>query len=76
MEHSSTNSTNTQPSPQKKTVILAGATGHLGQRIAAHLTHSKANVIALVRKSSHPDQTALLKKEGVTLSEVDFDNPS
>lgn len=59
-----------------KTIILAGATGHLGQRIAVHLLHSGANVKALVRKSTKPEQIAWLADQGVVISEVDFNNPS
>ena len=79
MEHTFSNSytsTNTQPSAQNKTIIIAGATGHLGQRIAAHLLHAKVNVIALVRTTSNTVQKPLLQQQGITLSEVDFNNLS
>jgi nucleoside-diphosphate-sugar epimerase len=74
--HDSNYSTGNRAVVQNKTIIIAGATGHLGQRIASHLIPLKANVIALVRKSSSPSQMTLLEKQGVTLCEVDFDNPS
>jgi len=76
MEHTSNNSTESQSYGEDKTVIITGATGHLGQRIAAHLLRSRVKVIALVRKSSNSDQAILLEKQGVILSEVDFDNQS
>jgi hypothetical protein len=57
-----------------KTILIAGATGHLGQRIADHLIKLNANVIALVRKASNPDQQMLLQKQGVIIREVNFDN--
>lgn len=63
-------------SGSNKTIILAGATGHLGQRIAAHLVQAGAKVVAPIRKGSRPDQKALLEKGGVLLTEVDFDDPS
>jgi len=73
---SSVNATNRPSSFHKKTIVIAGATGHLGKRIAVHLVNSKVHVIALVRKSSPPNQTGFLEKLGVTLVVVDFDNPS
>lgn len=76
MEHSYTNTTESKSSVKNKTIIVAGATGQLGQRIAAHLLHLNVNVIALIRKSSDSGQATLLEKEGVVLSEVDFDNPA
>lgn len=77
MEYTSDYSVNypgNKPSDNNKTIVVAGATGHLGQRMAEHLVQSKANVIALVRKSSNPVQRAMLEKQGISLSEVDFDN--
>jgi uncharacterized protein YbjT (DUF2867 family) len=79
MEHTSDHSTHsTDPSSTvpNRIVVLAGATGHLGQRIAAHLVQANVKVIALVRKSSDPGQGSLLEKGGVTLSKVDFDDSS
>ncbi len=40
----------THPPDKSKTIILAGATGHLGQRIASYLLRSGAKVKALTRK--------------------------
>lgn len=77
MEQTSNQATNRndrQSSVPNKTIVLAGATGHLGQRIAAHLVQSKVKVVALVRKSSAPDQRAFLERQGVTLTEVDFED--
>jgi nucleoside-diphosphate-sugar epimerase len=79
MERPSQNTVHSLPRQavlQNKTLVIAGATGALGQRIAAHLRQANVNVIALVRKNSNPSQLALLEKQGVTLCEVDFDNES
>jgi nucleoside-diphosphate-sugar epimerase len=59
-----------------KTVLLAGATGDLGRRIAAYLLQNGAQVKALVRKGSNNPAAAVLKQQGVHLAEVDFTNPS
>ena len=39
-------------------IVLAGATGNLGGRIARALLHRGAGVIALVRHGSAPDKAA------------------
>ena len=61
---------------QGKNIILAGATGDLGQRIATYLLQSGAHVKALVRKGSNGNAIALLQKQGVLFSEVNFAIPS
>jgi nucleoside-diphosphate-sugar epimerase len=67
--------TSKEPSSDKvKTIILAGATGDLGHRIASYLIRSGATVKALVRKDSNSNSLASLQKQGVLLSEVDFNN--
>ena len=57
-----------------KKVIVAGATGDLGNRITSYLLKFGASVKALVRKGSNADAVALLQKKGVLISEVNFDN--
>lgn len=66
-----------QKSPsQTKTIIIAGATGQLGQRIAVHLLQSKHHVVALIRKGSNSKTASFLEKQGVVLHEVDFNDSS
>ena len=53
--------------------MLAGATGHLGQRIAHHLRQHGAAVRALIRpESRNKSAVAALQESGVQLVEVDF----
>jgi nucleoside-diphosphate-sugar epimerase len=58
----------------RKTIILAGATGALGQLIAAYLIQRKASVRALVRKDSSPVAIKKLKESGAEIFEIDFNN--
>jgi uncharacterized protein YbjT (DUF2867 family) len=62
-------------SAHDKTIILAGATGRLGQKIASHLLDAGATVKALVRKNS-PDQSAWLPHVRVIPIKIDYGNPS
>jgi nucleoside-diphosphate-sugar epimerase len=57
-----------------ETILLAGATGDLGQRIATHLLHAGATVKALVRAGSSQAAITALEKMGALIIEVDFDN--
>jgi uncharacterized protein YbjT (DUF2867 family) len=68
-------STDVKFSPANKTIILAGATGDLGHRIATYLVQSGAIVKALVRNTNAPLINPL-RKEGVQIIEVDFNNPA
>jgi len=61
-------------STSNKTIVVAGATGDLGNRMTAYLLKSGATVKALVRQGSNANSVALLQKEGVLISEVDFNN--
>jgi hypothetical protein len=54
--------------------VLAGATGDLGGRIARALLRRSASVRAIVRRSSAPDRVEELRKQGIEVAEVDFDN--
>ncbi len=56
------------------TIILAGATGDLGGRIAHALRERGARVKALVRPGSAGPGVAALQKGGVETVEVDFGN--
>lgn len=53
-------------------IILAGATGNLGGRIAAELLSRGASVRALVRPDSKPAAIKRLKKSGAEITTVDF----
>jgi uncharacterized protein YbjT (DUF2867 family) len=53
-------------------IVLAGATGHLGGRIARELVNRGAAVIALVRRGSAAAQVEKLRQAGVAVSEVDY----
>jgi len=55
-------------------IILAGATGNLGRRIAKALLERGAKVRALVRRSSGLDKVDELRKLGAEIAEVDFNN--
>ena len=57
-----------------QTIILAGATGSLGQKIVAHLSGSGAKVKALVRKGSSDEAVANLRTAGVDIVFVDYNN--
>jgi nucleoside-diphosphate-sugar epimerase len=54
------------------TIILAGATGDLGGRIADSLLERGATVRALVRRSSPPERVERLRARGAQVAEVDF----
>ena len=53
-------------------VVLAGATGNLGGRIASALLARGAKVRALVRRGAAPDKVARLQQLGAAIAEVDF----
>ena len=57
-----------------KLIVLAGATGNLGGRIARALLQRGAGVIALVRDGSAPSKIEELRTLGATIAEVDFSN--
>ena len=52
-------------------IVLAGATGHLGGRVAGALLQRGAGVIALVRYGSAPGRVEELRKLGATIEQVD-----
>jgi hypothetical protein len=56
----------------KKSILVAGATGNLGNRICRELIKRGAAVSALVRTSTDPEKIETLKKMGVTVLEVDL----
>ncbi len=58
------------------TIVVAGATGNLGRRIAGALLERGANVKALVRHGAARDKLDQLQRLGVTIACVDLSNAS
>jgi nucleoside-diphosphate-sugar epimerase len=58
----------------KKSILIAGATGNLGNRICRELLKKGAEVSAIVRSSTDPEKIENLKKMGLQVYTVDFDN--
>ncbi|HEY4650576.1 MAG TPA: NmrA family NAD(P)-binding protein [Pontibacter sp.] len=61
-------------SSASQTIVLAGATGDLGGRIARSLLEKGAIVRVLVRSDSDKARVDALRKAGATIVEVDFHN--
>ena len=55
----------------KKIILIAGATGNLGFRIASALASKGVTVRALVRSNSHADKIKLLEGLGIEICKVD-----
>jgi len=59
------------------TLLVSGASGHLGRRVIAHLLESHrvppAQIVAGTRR---PDQLASLAEAGVSVRRLDFEDPS
>lgn len=53
-------------------VVLAGATGDLGNRIAIELLKLNARVVAIVRSGISSEKRGRLESQGCTVHEVDF----
>ena len=58
----------------KKSILVAGATGNLGNRICRELIKRGAEVSALVRASTNAEKIEVLKKMGVKVFEVNVYN--
>jgi nucleoside-diphosphate-sugar epimerase len=58
------------------TIVVAGATGNLGGRIARALLERGASVRALVRPGATRDKLERLQRLGVTIANVDFSSAS
>jgi hypothetical protein len=56
----------------QKTILVAGATGNLGERIVKALLDKGANVRAVVRTSTNPEKIQLLEKMGVEVFKTDM----
>lgn len=61
---------------ESPTVVVAGATGNLGGRIARALLHRGARVRALVRHETAREKLARLQELGVTIASVELSSPS
>lgn len=57
-----------------QTIVVAGATGHLGKMLIKELLARHAHVRALVRKGTSPTETASLEKAGAIVIPVDYQN--
>lgn len=57
-----------------KTILLAGATGNLGNRIAKALIERGAAVRAIVRTATDPEKIAVLEEMGITVATIDLTN--
>jgi nucleoside-diphosphate-sugar epimerase len=58
----------------KKTIVVAGATGNLGQRIVLHLIEQGAEVRAIVRPSSDIEKIKKLEQLGVKVFQINMMN--
>jgi nucleoside-diphosphate-sugar epimerase len=56
------------------TIVVAGATGNLGGRIARALLERGARVTALVRRDTAPDKVARLQGLGVATASIDLNS--
>jgi len=56
----------------KQSILVAGATGNLGNRICRELIKRDADVTAIVRTAADPEKTEALKQMGVKVLEVDL----
>ncbi len=67
---------NKSNNPGEMTIILAGATGDLGGRIAQSLLNRGAHVRAVIRPGSGNGEVSALRKQGASIVEVDYNDPS
>lgn len=58
----------------EKLILVAGATGNLGQKICRELIKRNVNVRAIVRDGSNQDKIDALEKIGVDIFKVDMSN--
>jgi nucleoside-diphosphate-sugar epimerase len=58
----------------KAIIVIAGATGNLGGRIAKAIVGRGGNVRAIARHNSDPDKVEALRKRGATVAEVNFNS--
>ena len=74
MQRNTATTTGKAANPSGATIILAGATGDLGGRIAHALLGRGAGVRALVRPGSKGEKTTALQGRGAAVVEVDFND--
>ena len=60
---------------KNRLIVVGGATGNLGGRIARALLQQGAGVVALVRHDSAPGKVEELRALGATIAEVDYSRP-
>ncbi|RAU81840.1 NmrA family NAD(P)-binding protein [Pontibacter arcticus] len=60
--------------PSENIIVLAGATGDLGNRIAVELIARGAKVKALVRPETDPQKVEKLRTQGAEIMETDYIN--
>ncbi len=60
--------------PEHSTILIAGSTGDLGERIAKALVHEGAHVRALIRRGTSLSKTVPLEQLGIEIVEVDYTN--
>ena len=58
----------------EKMILVAGATGNLGQKICRELIKRNANVRAIVREGSNKEKVDALEQMGVDIFTVDLNN--
>jgi hypothetical protein len=58
----------------KKAILVAGATGNLGNRICRELVKRGAAVRAIVRDSTDPEKMEVLEKMGVKVLQIDVNS--
>lgn len=76
LEENKSHTSKASPGLENKLIIMAGATGQLGQHIASHLLQRGAQVKALVRKGSASPAISTLRRQGASIVEVDYNNDS
>jgi uncharacterized protein YbjT (DUF2867 family) len=58
------------------TIVVAGATGNLGERVTRRALERGALVVALVRSSASPQRLEALQKLGARIARVDWSRPA
>lgn len=58
----------------EKLILVAGATGNLGQKICRELIKRNAKVRAIVREDSNAEKVSALKEMGVDIVKIDMSN--
>lgn len=59
-----------------KIILVAGATGNLGNKIVNALLEKGADIRAIVRRETNPEKIAQLEQKGVKIFMVDMNNKS